>query len=189
MPSCPSAVNDSILMGLPFVLKDNMSCAGTPTGCASRLLAGYVSPYDATAAARLAAAGGAYFGKTNMDEFAMGSSGEHSAYGPTRNPWNLACSPGGSSSGSAAAVAADLALFALGSDTGGSIRLPAAFCGVVGVKPSYGRVSRYGLVAFASSLDQIGPITKSVADAALILELILGHDPRDATSLRAPVPP
>jgi len=176
------------LAGLPFALKDNMNLAGTPTTCASRLLAGYVSPYDCSAAARLAAAGGRYLGKTNMDEFAMGSSGEHSAHGPTRNPWNLACSPGGSSSGSAAAVAADLALVALGSDTGGSIRLPAAFCGIVGVKPSYGRVSRYGLVAFASSLDQIGPLAKSVADAALVLELIMGHDPRDASSLRAPVP-
>jgi aspartyl-tRNA(Asn)/glutamyl-tRNA(Gln) amidotransferase subunit A len=182
------AADAAALGGLPFALKDNMNLAGTPTTCASRLLAGYVSPYDCSAAARLETAGGRYLGKTNMDEFAMGSSGEHSAHRPTRNPWDLARSPGGSSSGSAAAVAADLALVALGSDTGGSIRLPAAFCGIVGVKPSYGRVSRYGLVAFASSLDQIGPLTKSVADAALVLELIMGHDPKDATTLRAPVP-
>ena len=180
---------DAVLGGLPFALKDNMNLAGTPTTCASRLLEGYVSPYDATAAAQLVAAGGRYLGKTNMDEFAMGSSCEHSAAGPTRNPWDLERSPGGSSGGAAAAVAADLAPFALGSDTGGSIRQPAAFCGVVGVKPSYGRVSRHGLVAFASSLDQIGPLTKNVEDAARVLELIMGHDPADATTLRAPVPP
>ncbi len=187
-PPAAGAARGGALGGLPFTLKDNMNLRGTPTTCASRLLAGYVSPYDCSAAARLRAAGGVYLGKTNMDEFAMGSSGEHSARGPTRNPWDLARCPGGSSSGSAAAVAADLALVALGSDTGGSIRLPAAFCGIVGVKPSYGRVSRYGLVAFASSLDQIGPLAKTVADAALVLELIMGHDAQDATTLRAPVP-
>ncbi|MBN2172025.1 MAG: Asp-tRNA(Asn)/Glu-tRNA(Gln) amidotransferase subunit GatA [Candidatus Krumholzibacteriota bacterium] len=176
------------LCGLPFTLKDNMNLRGTPTGCASRILASYESPYDCTAAARLLAAGGRYLGKTNMDEFGMGSSNEYSAHGPVRNPWDLARAPGGSSGGAAAAVAADLALFALGSDTGGSIRQPAALCGVVGAKPTYGRVSRYGLVAFASSLDQIGPLAKDVADAARVLELIMGPDPRDATSLDAPVP-
>ncbi len=182
-------VNDDKLMGLPFTLKDNMNLTGTPTRCASRILEGYVSPYDCTAAARLRAAGGRYLGKTNMDEFAMGSSNEFSHYGPARNPWDPERTPGGSSGGSAAAVAADLALFALGSDTGGSIRQPAAMCGVVGVKPTYGRVSRYGLVAFASSLDQIGPLTKDVADAAIVLQLIMGVDPRDATTVDAPVPP
>ncbi len=177
------------LGGLPFTLKDNMNLAETATRAGSAILEGYVSPYDCTAAARLMQAGGRYLGKTNMDEFAMGSSTEYSVYGPTRNPWDIGRSAGGSSGGSAAAVAADLALFALGSDTGGSIRQPAAMCGVVGVKPSYGRVSRYGLVAFASSLDQIGPITKSVPDAALVLELIMGFDPRDATSRSETVPP
>jgi len=176
------------LRGLPFTLKDNMNLRGTPTSCASRILEGYVSPYDCTAAARLLAAGGRYLGKTNMDEFGMGSSNEYSARGPVRNPWDLSRAPGGSSGGAAAAVAADLALFALGSDTGGSIRQPAALCGVVGAKPTYGRVSRHGLVAFASSLDQIGPIAKDVADAARVLELIMGRDPADATTLDAPVP-
>jgi aspartyl-tRNA(Asn)/glutamyl-tRNA(Gln) amidotransferase subunit A len=176
------------LRGLPFTLKDNMSLAGTPTACASRILAGYLSPFDCTAAARLREAGGRYLGKTNMDEFAMGSSTEFSCRGPAHNPWDLTRTAGGSSGGAAAAVAADLALFALGSDTGGSIRQPAALCGVVGVKPTYGRVSRYGLVAYASSLDQIGPITKDVADAALVLELIMGRDASDASSLPARVP-
>ena len=176
------------LGGLPFTLKDNMNLTGTATRAGSAILEGYVSPYDSCVAERLLAAGGRYLGKTNMDEFAMGSSTEFSVYGAACNPWDLARSPGGSSGGSAAAVAADLALFALGSDTGGSIRQPAALCGVVGVKPSYGRVSRYGLVAFASSLDQIGPITKTVQDAAIVLEWIMGADERDATSRRASVP-
>jgi aspartyl-tRNA(Asn)/glutamyl-tRNA(Gln) amidotransferase subunit A len=178
----------SPLDGVPIALKDNIAQAGEPNGCASRILAGYVSPFDATATARLCQAGAIVVGRTNMDEFAMGSSTEHSAHGPTRNPWDRARTPGGSSGGSAAAVAAGVVPLALGSDTGGSIRQPAALCGVVGLKPTYGRVSRFGLVAFASSLDQIGTLTRSAADAAAALELFAGHDPRDATSLPQPAP-
>jgi aspartyl-tRNA(Asn)/glutamyl-tRNA(Gln) amidotransferase subunit A len=174
------------LWGIPYVAKDVLATRIGHTRCGSRLLADYRSPFDATAIERLQAAGAILIGKTNMDEFAMGSSTENSAFGPTRNPWNPDCVPGGSSGGSAAAVAADYVAFALGTDTGGSIRQPAAFCGVVGMKPTYGRVSRYGLVAFASSLDQIGPFTRTVRDAALVLEALTGHDPRDSTSLREP---
>jgi aspartyl-tRNA(Asn)/glutamyl-tRNA(Gln) amidotransferase subunit A len=174
------------LYGVPVALKDNLCTRGIPTTCASKILEGYRPPYDATAVERLRAGGAIIIGKTNHDEFAMGSSCENSAYQVTRNPWNEAYTPGGSSGGSAAAVAADMALASLGSDTGGSIRQPAAMCGVVGLKGTYGRVSRYGLVAFASSLDQIGPFARDVRDCAAVMEAIAGHDVRDATTIPEP---
>ncbi len=179
---------DLPLGGVPIAIKDIVNVSGQPCTCASKILQGYRAPYDATVIQKLRAAGAIPFGKTNLDEFAMGSSTENSAMKVTRNPWDPSRVPGGSSGGSAAAVAADEAFGALGSDTGGSIRQPAALSGVVGLKPTYGRVSRFGLVAFASSLDQIGPLTKTVRDAALIMNAIAGHDPHDSTSLNEPVP-
>jgi aspartyl-tRNA(Asn)/glutamyl-tRNA(Gln) amidotransferase subunit A len=176
------------LAGVPIGFKDVLVTKGLVTTAASKMLSGWIPPYDATVVARLRAADAIVIGKQNCDEFGMGSSTENSAFGPTRNPWNLACIPGGSSGGSAAAVAAGLCAASIGTDNGGSIRQPASMCGVVGFKPTYGRVSRWGLVAYASSLDQIGPLTRTVEDAALLLELMAGHDPRDATSVEATVP-
>lgn len=176
------------MMAMPIAVKDNICTEGLPTTCGSRILGGFVPPYSATAVDALRSQQYFLIGKTNLDEFGMGSSTEYSAFGASRNPWKLSHVPGGSSGGSAAAVAADECVAALGTDTGGSIRQPAACCGVVGLKPTYGRVSRYGLIAFASSLDQIGPITKDVMDAALMLNVLAGHDPRDSTSADKSVP-
>ncbi len=176
------------LGGVPIAIKDIISVAGQPCTCASKILRNYRAPYDATVVRKLKAAGAIPFGKTNMDEFAMGSSTENSSLKPTRNPWDISRVPGGSSGGSAAAVAADAAFGALGTDTGGSIRQPASLSGVVGFKPSYGRVSRFGLVAFASSFDQAGPLTKTVSDAALLMNAMAGHDPLDSTCLNEAVP-
>jgi aspartyl-tRNA(Asn)/glutamyl-tRNA(Gln) amidotransferase subunit A len=182
------AQGDGPLAGVTVAVKDNLCTRGIPTTCASRLLQGWIPPYDAHVVERLRSAGALLAGKTNLDEFGMGSSTENSAFGPTLNPWDPSRTPGGSSGGSAAAVASGMADMALGSDTGGSVRQPAAMCGIVGLKPTYGRVSRWGLVAFASSLDVVGTLTRTVSDAARLLGVLAGHDPRDSTSLDAPVP-
>jgi len=185
-PSAPAASDEAPLAGVPLAVKDLFCTAGVPSQSGSRILAGYRPPYDATVVAKLTAAGTTLLGKTNQDEFAMGSSNENSAFGAVRNPWDAARVPGGSSGGSAAAVAAGLAPWALGTDTGGSIRQPAALCGIVGLKPTYGSVSRYGMIAFASSLDQAGPFARDVSDAALLYRHMVGRDRRDSTSLQHP---